>query len=182
MKDVSSRLDDKRAQSTAAAYDTALQASTAKINTMKQELTRLRRERDMLSSSAGLAGQVQLLQRDADEKRDAASRLYDKCKPRLQLLCGGELPPPNAMKDRLQAVVREHEHAVTARDAELLKQRNAVAALDARMADATGNVARLTEELKVKREEVVASVLDGGDIGNFQVRLLVSMSRIPAHA
>jgi hypothetical protein len=58
---------------------------------MKAALSVARRERDELSSMAGVAGKVQLLQRDADEKRDTARQLYTKCQPRLQELFGEEV-------------------------------------------------------------------------------------------
>ena len=74
------------------------------------------------------------------------------------------------MKTRLQAVIREQEQAAAASDADLRKKRNAVAALDARIADATATLTRLKDEVKAKREEVVSSVLDGRPLESFYVR------------
>jgi septal ring factor EnvC (AmiA/AmiB activator) len=68
--------------------------------------------------------------------------------------------------------MREQEQAAAASDADLRKKRNATAALDARIADATATLARLKDEVKAKREEVVASVLDGRPLETFYVRVL----------
>jgi hypothetical protein len=83
-----------------------------------------------------------------------------------------QTPAAQALKARLQATLREHEEAAASCETGLRKQRSTVAGFDARIADATATLARLKEELKVKREVVVASMLDGTPLDSFQARLL----------
>jgi len=64
------------------------------------------------------------------------------------------------------------QQAATAADTSLRKQRDAVAALDARVVDANSALVRLKEEVKAKRDELVARVLDGGEMDSFQARSL----------
>ncbi len=85
------KLEKKRADVAASKYEANLAEMNRGIAELKSALTALRRERDDLSSMAGIAGKVQLLQRDADEKRDAAGQLYTKCMPRMQAVFGAEV-------------------------------------------------------------------------------------------
>jgi hypothetical protein len=85
------KLEKKRADVAASKYEANLSEMNRGIAELKSALTALRRERDDLSSMAGIAGKVQLLQRDADEKRDAAGQLYTKCMPRMQAVFGAEV-------------------------------------------------------------------------------------------
>jgi hypothetical protein len=88
----------------ASKYEANLAEMNRGIAELKSALAALRRERDELSSMAGIAGKVQLLQRDADEKRDAAGQLYAKCMPRMQVLFGAEVG------ERAARAVAQHAH------------------------------------------------------------------------
>jgi DNA repair protein RAD50 len=162
----------------ASKYEASLAEMNKGIAELKATLSVMRRERDALSSMAGLAGQVQLLERDAEEKRQAGSQLYAKCQPALVALFAEDVPAAEAMKAKLQSVIREQEQAATAGEANLRKQRNTVAAFDARITDATAALARLRDEAKAKREAVVADVLDGSPLETFQERLTLSEAKV----
>ena len=64
------------------------------VESLKRELAALRRERDELSTVAGVAGQMALLRRDADDKDDGAQKVYTACKSRLDELFGAEVRSP----------------------------------------------------------------------------------------
>ena len=202
------KLEKKRSDLAGARYEASIAELNKGISDTKAALSVARRERDELSSMAGVAGKVQLLQRDADEKREAAQAVYAKCTPRLQELFGDEarrsgrmarahamhctrltplrraraqLPDADGLKARLAAFTAQQEAAAAAREAALRKQRDAVAVLTARVTDAGATLARLKEEERAKREEVVAQVLDGGPLDAFQARRRPCAARTPQH-
>ncbi len=84
-------MDKKKADLAANKYDASLAELNRTIGELKSQLSVLRRERDELSSMAAVAGKVQLLNRDADEKNAAATSLFEKCQPRLKALYGAEV-------------------------------------------------------------------------------------------
>ena len=102
------KLEKKRSDLAGARYEASIAELNKGIADMKAALSVARRERDELSSMAGVAGKVQLLQRDADEKREAAQAVYAKCTPRLQELFGDEARGSGRMSAR---------HALHAADA-----------------------------------------------------------------
>ena len=81
-----------------------------------------------------------------------------------------QVPPPEALKASLANLLAASQQAASASDASLRKQRDAAAALDARLADANTALLRLKDDLKAKRDEIVARVLDGGEMESFQAR------------
>jgi hypothetical protein len=80
------------------------------------------------------------------------------------------VPPAEALKASLANLTTTSQQAAAASSGSLRKQRDTTAALNARMTDAGAALMRLKEELKAKRDEIVASVLDGGEIDSFQAR------------
>ena len=80
------------------------------------------------------------------------------------------MPPPEALKASLANLLAASQQAAETSDASIRKQRETVAALDARLSDASTALLRLKEEVKAKRDEIVARVLDGGELDSFQAR------------
>lgn len=81
----------KRADGSAAASSDELVEYGKSMDSAKRELAALRRQRDELSTVAGVSGQVALLRRDASDKDDLARRAFDVCKPRLAAHFGSEV-------------------------------------------------------------------------------------------
>ena len=188
------KLEKRRTDVAALKFDEKIKELNASIQAQKSSLADAKRERDGLSSMAGVAGQAQLLERDAAEKSSSMKATYAQCLPQLQELYGeqvrharanhavslfrklsvypprAQVPPPEALKASLANLLASSQQAAAASDASLRKQRDAVAALDARLSDANTSLLRLKEELKAKRDEIVARVLDGGEMESFQAR------------
>jgi len=82
-----------------------------------------------------------------------------------------QVPPPEALKASLANLLASSQQAAATSESSLRKHRDAAAALDARLSDANTALLRLKEELKAKRDEIVARVLDGGEMESFQVRV-----------
>ena len=188
------KLEKRRTDVAALKFDEKIKELNASIQAQKSSLADAKRERDGLSSMAGVAGQAQLLERDAAEKSSSVKATYAQCLPQLQELYGeqvrqaharracqilwnlsvvpprAQVPPPEGLKANLANLLASSQQAAAASDASLRKQRDAAAALDARLSDANTALLRLKEELKAKRDEIVARVLDGGEMESFQAR------------
>ena len=90
LKEVESQLEKKKAETAAASAGDELGDLVRAMDQVKHELATLRRERDELSTMAGVAGQLSLTRRDADEKEENAGKTFEACKPRLAALFGEE--------------------------------------------------------------------------------------------
>ena len=84
------KLEKRRADVAALKFDEKIKELNAAIQAQKAELVIAKRERDDLSSMAGIAGQATLLERDAKEKSDSSKTLYEQCTPQLQALFGDQ--------------------------------------------------------------------------------------------
>lgn len=170
--DAASKLEKKRADPSSAAAEKELADVGKTLMRLKASLSSLRRERDELSSMAGISGQMQLLNRDAQDKEDAAAAVYAKLGARLQQLFGdAAIPDPKQAAAKLAALIKEEERALAGVEGELRKQRNAAAALEGRHADARSRLTRLRDTAKSKRDLVVGSVLDGAPLETFPDKL-----------
>lgn len=82
------KLEKRRGDTAALKFDDKIKELNATIQAQKHELIEAKRERDGLSSMAGIAGQAQLLERDAAEKNEAVKAAFAQCTPQLQELFG----------------------------------------------------------------------------------------------
>lgn len=87
------RAETKRATLAGHHYDEQIKEFNVSIQAQKAELAKAKRERDGLSSMAGVAGQTQLLERDATQKSESVKTEYAKCLPQLQKLFGDQARP-----------------------------------------------------------------------------------------
>lgn len=181
-------LEKKRAEAVASPVVDELAENGKSLESVKRELAALRRQRDELSTVAGVSGQVTLLRRDAADKEDAAAKAFATITPLLADLFGAEAralfcsPSRALMHQSLQVIdqksmgakvsglLRECEKTLSALEAELRKQQNLVASLEGRTTDARALAARQRESLKAKRDHLVNSVLNGAGLDTFQVR------------
>ena len=85
------KLEKRRADVAALKFDEKIKELNASIQAQKASLTDAKRERDGLSSMAGVAGQAQLLERDAAEKSSSVKAAYAQCLPQLQELYGEQV-------------------------------------------------------------------------------------------
>lgn len=85
-----SKVEKKRAAFAEQHWDEKIKEVNTSIQAQKAELTKAKRERDALSSMAGVAGQTQLLERDAAQKSESVKTEYAKCLPQLQKLFGDQ--------------------------------------------------------------------------------------------
>ena len=85
------KLEKRRADVAALKFDEKIKELNASIQAQKVSLADAKRERDGLSSMAGVAGQAQLLERDAAEKSSSVKAVYAQCLPQLQELYGEQV-------------------------------------------------------------------------------------------
>ena len=85
------KLAKRRGDVAALKLDDKIKELSASIQAQKVELAEAKRERDGLSSMAGVAGQAQLLERDAAEKNATVKATYAQCTPQLQQLFGDQV-------------------------------------------------------------------------------------------
>ena len=90
LKELEAALEKRRADGAASTLPGDLAEVNKEIDSLKRLLSTMRRERDDLSAMASTAGQVALLQRDGQDKEEAAEKLFGACRQRVLDLFGEE--------------------------------------------------------------------------------------------
>ena len=195
LKNLEAQLEKKKAEVAAATAGDEQGEIVPAVESAKQELASLRRERDELSNVAGVAGQLSMLRRDADDKQEAASKSFEACGPRIAALFGAEvrgacfdarLKPLTAIiwqacdlksfGDKIQSLLRTLQASGTAKEGEVRSQLNKVAALDSRATDSRTLASRLRDSLDAKRGNLVQGILQGAAWDSFEVRVFTHPS------
>ena len=91
LKAENAKLEKRRDEVKALKIDEKIKELNASIQAQKAALIDAKKERDGLSSMASVAGQAQLLERDAAEKNSAMKATYAQCLPQLQELFGEQV-------------------------------------------------------------------------------------------